>query len=269
MGTWIEGSVQCSQKPAAGLSSGQTPGLPSLLGASLSRAGPERPDRSRSRITVAGWAVWPWGHHSPSLGFSFPLPQPRARPGGSRNQGTGSCPTENRWRAPTTLAEPRGPPCCRNTWGCASCSVLSSGTPAFSLVCSPNQQPAHPSGARGGFSHCQDGGWWPGSGLCPRPSQPPWREASAAKQEAVGGRGQGPGHSLQRGRESRGKPRDSRPVLRGREQAEEAGAPAQLWGREGALPDTPTPWLPPRASRRTPPPTHLRGASRLCAAKFQ
>lgn len=70
-----------------------------------------------------------------------------------------------------------------------------------------------------------------------------------------------PGRALQQGRAGAGDGGHVTPAHGS--QGKGAGARAPPWGRGGALPDTPTPWLQPRA----PP---ISGEKvRLCVAKFQ
>ena len=125
----------------------------------------------------------------------------------------------------------------------------------------------------------QDPAWLPGSGFCPRSAQPPWREASAAKQEAVGGKGQRGQTILSRqgrggGREVEGS-KHVTPACgsqgKGEPQAKGSRGPLGLscGGREGTLASHPHPLAPPpRASSSThggPCPPPISGEKvRLC-----
>lgn len=206
--------------------------------------------------------MWPWGNHSASLSLSPPLLSTEtAGQGipGIRPEHTASCIHRKRMERPgQRFQNPAAAPCLRHAWGHLLCSVPSSGTLAFSLASLPppkTRAVSPPRSGRGGFQSLPGQGKAAGKRPLPTPTQSPSREAKAAKQEGVGGRGQKARPFSPAGPWGTGESRHVIPACGS--QAKEAGAQAQLWGSEGALPDTPTPWLQPRASRRTPPPSHL------------
>ena len=143
-----------------------------------------------------------------------------------------------------------------------------------SVLPTPGQGCRWPSGAP------QDPARLPGSGFCPRLAQPPWREASATKQEAVGGRGQRGQTILSRqgrggGREVEG----SRHVIpacgsqgKGEPQAKGSRAPPprptqglNCGGREGTLASHPHPLAPAQGLLLGPCPPPISGEKvRLC-----